>query len=80
MNCVCSGWVRGLRGGGEAGLVGCSSHRQILRALCRSRDCKEEREEHFLPGLLPEHLPALLASSPGPPPAPGKKILLLCSN
>lgn len=80
MNCVCSGWVCGLREGGEAGLVGCSSHRQILRALRHSWDCKEKREEHFLPGLLPEHLLALRAISPEPPPAQGKKILHLCSN
>lgn len=53
-----------LAGDRKAGLVAGSRFRKVLRALFSSRAREEEREEHLLPRLLHQHMPALCIVAP----------------
>lgn len=43
---------------------------ELLRGLRGAREPEEEREEHLLPRLPHQHLPALRTRAPPPPSAP----------
>jgi hypothetical protein len=60
--------IRGQRRRLRAGRTGGG---ELLRGVRGARGPEEEREEHLLPGLLRQHLPALRPRAPPPPPPPG---------
>lgn len=53
-------------GNSEASMVGSYLHREILCPMPNSRECKEEREEYLLFGLLYKYLPSLCDGSSFP--------------
>ena len=59
-----------------AGVGGWPGGGELLRGVRGAREPQEEREEHLLPRLLHQHLPALRPRAPPPSPPPGWLLLI----